>query len=225
MLETGSTSTSGEVVAAEKQNILFVVDVSGSTSGNFAGGAVGDLNNDGLSNTILDAQIASYQALSQQIADMNLDPAMVDIGIVCFSTSGAVVGTFEPGSAALDNALSGLYDGGLTNFDDALDNSVDWFAQVGATPADNNVMFFLSDGVVTEGGTQFADEMATLENTYDVQSIAVGVGNNADLNELNMIDNTLLKVPAMPIFWTAVQLLFLQTTCRKLWATQVLLKA
>jgi len=140
---------------------------------------------------------------------MNLDPAMVDIGIVCFSTSGAVVGTFEPGSAALDNALSGLYDGGLTNFDDALDNSVDWFAQVGATPADNNVMFFLSDGVVTEGGTQFADEMATLENTYDVQSIAVG----------------LLKVPAMPIFWTAVQLLFLQTTCRKLWATQVLLKA
>ncbi len=188
---TYQISSSGEVVAAEKQNILFVIDVSGSTApATFEGGSVGDLNNDGMSNTILDAQIASYLALSDQIASMNLDPSMVDIGLVCFSSTGAVVGTFEPGSSALADALSGLTDGGLTNFDSALDNSIDWFSQVEATPADNNVMFFLSDGMVTTGGTDLADEMATLTDTYDAKAIAVGVGNNADLDELNMIDNT-----------------------------------
>ena len=194
-------SSSGEVTAAQKQNILFVIDVSGSTSpATFAGGSVGDLNGDGLSNTILDAQIASYQALSAEIAAMNIDPAMVDIGLVAFSGSGVgtsgsitgdatILGTFNPGDAALDAALGNLSDSGSTNFEAALFDANAWMGSVGAGTNDNNVVFFLSDGL-NNTGSSFTDEVASLESNYDAQMIAVGVGNNADLGQLNQIDNT-----------------------------------
>ena len=194
-------SSSGEVTAAQKQNILFVIDVSGSTApATFAGGSVGDLNGDGMSNTILDAQIASYQALSAEIAAMNIDPSMVDIGLVAFSGSGVgtsgsitgdatILGTFNPGDAGLDAALAGLTDGGSTNFESALFDANSWMGSVGATTNDNNVVFFLSDGL-NNTGNSFSDEVASLDADYGAQMIAVGVGNNADLGQLNQIDNT-----------------------------------
>ena len=194
-------SSSGEVTAAQKQNIMFVIDVSGSTApATFAGGSVGDLNGDGMSNTILDAQITSYMALSAELAAMNIDPNMVDIGLVAFNGSGVgtsgsitgdaqLLGTFKPGDNSLTNALQGLTDGGSTNFEAALYDTVDWFGDVNATTGDNNVVFFLSDGL-NNTGNSFANEVSALENNYDASLIAVGVGNNADLGQLNQIDNT-----------------------------------
>jgi hypothetical protein len=48
-------------------NILYVVDISGSTTDRFAGTSVGDLNQDGSANTILDAEIASLIRLTERI--------------------------------------------------------------------------------------------------------------------------------------------------------------
>ena len=43
---------------------VFVIDVSGSTRRTAQGISVGDQNNDGLSNTILDAEIAAFKSLN-----------------------------------------------------------------------------------------------------------------------------------------------------------------
>ena len=74
-----------------KQNIVFVVDVSGSTSpAEFAGTEVGDQNGDGISNSVLDAEIAAYKALSAEIASLGLNEDKVDIGLVILDRKSVV---------------------------------------------------------------------------------------------------------------------------------------
>ena len=181
-----------------KQNIVFVVDVSGSTSpAEFAGTEVGDQNGDGISNSVLDAEIAAYKALSAEIASLGLNEDKVDIGLVIFSgnngsdQTGAseIVGTFKAGSSDLEDALNGLTDGGFTNFEAPMQQTVNWLDGVGATTADNNVVYFLSDGMQNRGG-EWEDEVAQLENSFDASIVAIGVGDNAVLSELNTVDNT-----------------------------------
>ena len=181
-----------------KQNIVFVVDVSGSTSpAQFDGTSVGDQNGDGVSNSVLDAEIAAFKALSAEIASLGLNADKVDIGLVIFSgnqgsdQSGAseIVGTFKAGSSELEDALNGLTDGGFTNLEAPMQQTVNWFGSVNATTDDNNVVYFLSDGMQNRGG-EWEDEVTELENSYDASIVAVGVGNGAVLSELNTVDNT-----------------------------------
>ncbi len=185
-----------------QQNILFVVDKSGSTGDQFAGTAVGDLNGDGIANTILDAQIASYQALSEQIAALGYPADKINIGLVVFDGSrpggdtggnitgdAQILGTFQPGSSDLSDALSSIQDGGWTNFESALFDANDWYASVDAQPDDNNVMYFLSDGA-NNTGNGYIDEVEALASDYNTKNVAVGVGSNAVLEQLNDIDNT-----------------------------------
>jgi hypothetical protein len=54
-------------VPQPQMNIVYVVDISGSTTDRFAGTSVGDLNQDGSANTILDAEIASLIRLTERI--------------------------------------------------------------------------------------------------------------------------------------------------------------
>ncbi|QPH54862.1 Ig-like domain-containing protein [Pontivivens ytuae] len=194
-----------------QQNILFVVDKSGSTGDQFAGTAVGDLNGDGVSNTILDAQIASYQALSAQIAALGYPADKINIGLVVFDGSrpggdtggnvtgdAQILGTFQPGSSDLSDALASIQDGGWTNFESALFDANDWYASVDAQTTDNNVMYFLSDGANNTGsgfgdgnpGAGVLEQVQALSSDYNTKNVAVGVGSNAVLEQLNDIDNT-----------------------------------
>ena len=191
----------GEAKAGDvpKHNILFVIDVSGSTSpAEFGGSAVGDQNGDGVENTVLDAEIAALKALSQQIADSGLTADKVDIGLVAFSgnSSGSnqngasqFLGTFNAGDAALENALEGLTDGGWTNFEAPLQSGIAWFEDQAATTDDNNIVYFLSDGYQNVGGA-FDDEAAELASRFGAEMNAVGVGTGSSLEQLNIIDNT-----------------------------------
>jgi VCBS repeat-containing protein len=209
--ETATTTFTYEIrdsfeVEPPKQNILFVIDISGSTDARFQGTPVGDLNEDGLTNTVLDAQIAALTELSEKIAALGLDATKVDLGVIAFSgsrtdltdpDSGSIeddaqlIGTFKPGDAALPEALRSLRDGGFTNFESALSEAADWYGSLGATRDDNNVLFFLSDGKDNTGtGTGYDDDVAVLENDYAVQSVAIGLGSGASLGQLNRIDNT-----------------------------------
>ena len=187
--------SAGEV---PKHNILFIVDISGSTSpAQFGGSPVGDQNGDGVSNSVLDAQIAAYKALADQIANSGLTDDKVDIGLIVFSgnngsdQTGAseMLGTFNPGDQGLTDALESLTDGGWTNFEAPLQTSVQWFEDQAATTDDENIVFFLSDGMQNRGGA-YADEVAELENRFDAAVNAVGVGTGAVLDQLNIVDNT-----------------------------------
>ncbi len=66
-------------------NILYVVDVSGSTSNRFDGAAVGDRNGDGIANTILDAEIASLSNLTERVKALGFSPDDVSITLVPFN--------------------------------------------------------------------------------------------------------------------------------------------
>ena len=155
-------------------NIAVVIDMSYSTyETKFDGTSVGDVNNDGKSNTILDAEIAAVLSLLDIIAASPiLGNDNVDIGIVVFDTQASYKGTFAPQGhyAPLNSSNDGpnpqlvadlkalqtytdpldvaKYNTGFTNFDDALDKAILYFEDEDVvTDGRNNVMVFLSDGL------------------------------------------------------------------------------
>ena len=149
-------------------NILFVIDVSGSTRKMFSGTAVGDVNGDGISNTILDAQIDSIlKAVEAIVSTPSLTNDNVNIGIVTFSTFASYAGNWPPAdenhpdaiNPGLETTLKSLRGRGYTNFDDALDKAIIYFegsdSIKGGAPDVNtrtNRMYFLSDGLPTQCG-------------------------------------------------------------------------
>lgn len=197
-------------------NICIVIDVSGSTGSAFGGTPTGDVNGDGRSNNILDAEIGSILAVLKHIAASgDLTNENVNIGLVTFSAFANYKGLFLPLdpndqtkiNPLLKAELLALRSGGTTNFDDALDKSIEFFQEA---PNDRSqLMFFLSDGIPNGGGDGDGEEPITATNnhisalTYDselqildnmgVSRLAVGVGSGSDVRDgygLAMIDNT-----------------------------------
>jgi len=224
-LEAGETTASttacvsGSVTKVGREqpyNIGIVIDVSGSTGGGFGGTPVGDVNGDGNSDTILDAEIASIIEVMDFIAAAaDLGNYNVDIGLVSFSTEATYHGRFQPSdpsdptqaNPALVAELEAMRSGGYTHFDDALDKVIEYFQEA---PTDRtNLLFFLSDGIPNVPGDgdneepvgyqnnvpaalMYDSELAILDQ-YDVQRMAIGVGSGSDIREgygLDMIDNT-----------------------------------
>jgi hypothetical protein len=147
-------------------NIGIVIDTSFSTyDSTFSGSQVGDVNGDGKHNTILDAEIAAVLALLQVILENDdLSNSNMDIGIIEFDTGGSYEGHFAPlnsDNTAVNPALKthlqsissmtsgygvGRYNKGYTNFDDALDKSIEHFSDPSVPKDRTNLMVFLSDG-------------------------------------------------------------------------------
>ncbi|HEV2565062.1 MAG TPA: vWA domain-containing protein, partial [Microvirga sp.] len=186
-------------VLQPQMNILYLVDISGSTSDTFEGTPVGDLNGDGRSNTILDAEIASLIALTGRIREMGFSPADVTITVIPFNGSadpadasaGGIVNaaTFNLGAMGeegIADHLRGLDAGGGTNFADAL-RAANARLQGLDQGGEKNFLYFLSDG---NGQGAVDAELATLNDVYGAKITALGVGGNAGLSRLNEIDNT-----------------------------------
>jgi|GEM_PF-2462883 len=76
-----------ELVQGENPDLVFVIDVSGSTGSRFGGTPVGDLNGDGREDTILDAELAGLIGLNQQLQEQGLGDD-VEISIVAFGSTG-----------------------------------------------------------------------------------------------------------------------------------------
>ena len=197
----GTTGISGSIslssVTQPIVNVLFVMDVSGSTgfaSPTFPG--VGDLNGDGDADEVIDAEIAAFRQLSDDIDALGFADTDLQVGLVTFESAGSGdteivlegVGdqSFNAGSLALDNALNVGAVGGGTDFEAALQLAIQWFN--GQPTGDVNVIYFLSDGV-HNGGT-FTDEVTTLANNFNTVNHAVGITASSDLTQLNQIDNT-----------------------------------
>lgn len=182
-----------------QMNILYLIDVSGSTWNQFKGTPVGDLNDDGRANTILDAEIAGLTALTERVRGLGFSPADVTVTIIPFNgsadptdpTEGGIVNaeTFslgQVGDEAIGNYLSGLKASGSTNFADALraaNNRLQGLDQGG----EKNVLYFLSDG---GGYGAINAELGVLKSVYGTKITALGMGKDASLSRLDEIDNT-----------------------------------
>lgn len=185
-------------------NVLYVTDVSGSTEFNSgldcdgSGDSTGDdFNNDGLAGSTLDCEISGVLALNDSLSALT----GVDGGVVPFGSSAAIADV-DPATGQqnfttpldVDNNANGIPDleevlrsldvgvvdlfsvfsvGGGTSFNAALSSMSTAFA--GQPAGENNVAFFLSDGVgslSTGAGTalQEAVDAGTIVNTYAVGS-------------------------------------------------------
>lgn len=188
-------------VLQPQMNILYMIDVSGSTSGHFEGTPVGDLNGDGRANTILDGEIASLLALTEKVRALGFSPADVTVTIIPFNENADPANVSDPdpeslnaatfslgqtGDGAIENYLRNLDAGGETNFANAL-RAASLQLQRLDQGGETNVLYFLSDG---RGEGSIDTELETLNDQYHAKIAAIGVGEDASLADLNRIDNT-----------------------------------
>ncbi|SCY32678.1 Ig-like domain-containing protein [Microvirga guangxiensis] len=190
-------------VLQPQMNILYLIDVSVSTSDRYEGDPVGDLNADGRFNTILDAEIATLMALTEKVRGLGFFPEDVSVTIIPFNGSadptdsgsssgnGVSAETFslgQTGDDAIGNYLRNLDASGGTDFADALRAANEQLQNLDQG-GEKNILYFLSDG---RGQGNFGPELAELNDRYNATISALGfsgAGENA-LGILNGIDNT-----------------------------------
>lgn len=168
-------------------NIALVIDTSGST----ANSSGSDVDGDGDVDSYLEAQQLAAKALFQSYVDAGYDPAAVEITLIEYNTDGATLGTFTlDQQGAFDTAVDDLDAGGLTNFEEGLNEVIDTWAAAGDVDnSDTNAVVFLSDGRRNRGDDG-SDERDELLADYGAKVTAIGVGVNSNLTDLNVIDNT-----------------------------------
>ena len=153
-------------LTSEDLNIALVMDTSYSTYEKTfsATNPVGDINNDGKANTILDAQVAAIEQLLVAIANSaSLRNSNSEINLISFDTAATDHGTWDPLNSENDNFNPLLMDhvksiraplnedevfasnNGFTNFDAALDAAAEYFVNT-ATAGRKNLLVFMSDG-------------------------------------------------------------------------------
>ncbi len=197
LLFAGKFAPQGGLIVGD--DAVFIIDVSGSTSNSFGGDPVGDQNSDALFDRVLDAEIAAFKALNQELIDQGLGNTS-QVSIVSFSSSATSLDmdpvapgvqlTTTPladvnsnGMRDVDEVLMGLNDGGGTNYEAALTEASSTVAAIG-TPNIN--VIFLSDGAPNVAGAH-ADEAAILVG-QGVNLRAFGVGPAVPLAQLLIID-------------------------------------
>ncbi|MBE9060905.1 Ig-like domain-containing protein [cf. Phormidesmis sp. LEGE 11477] len=181
---------------------VFVIDRSGSTSS--SSGI--DVNGDGIietisnrSDSILQAEIAAFRALNQNLIDRGLGD-VAKVSISAYNSIGVLldldpvtdgVQTFTTPSADVDNdgvldveqALDSLSSGGFTSFSAGLQQAITAVETAGTAPGGGSVIF-LSDGFSSGG----ALESETIRDTLGQNLRAFGVGTGSRLSSLQVID-------------------------------------
>jgi len=182
--QTTSSTANLEVSVAfgdlhQPMNLFYVIDISGSVDQPFVGAPVGDLNHDGRSNTILDAEIANFIGLSDRIRSLGFSPSDVTVTVVPFNGSadpadgGFAARTFNLGSAGdqgIADALTSLRAGGQTDPERALQVVIEKLHQLDPLGHEQNLVYVLSDGaeasavtaVVEVSDSGFPDRMGVI---------------------------------------------------------------
>ncbi|MGH1578802.1 beta-propeller fold lactonase family protein [Planktotalea sp.] len=182
-------------LANNDYNIVYVIDISGSMSSQFQGvETVGDANNDGASNTLMDGTIEAFGALNASL--LNAGFGTSDVSVVTFASGAS---TYFTGSVDSDiyGALTSLDDGGGTNFEAALQQTITALSSMGDG---QNVVYFMSDGG-NGTGTTFLDEVATLIDPNGLNAIinSVGLGSSSVLADLDLVDDGLANSSAVQV--------------------------
>ena len=177
------------LVTGDLPEVIFVIDVSGSTSIGFIGSdsdnPIGNQNGDDRFNTVLDGEIAAFRALNQSLIERGVGDT-ARIGIVTFN--GAVVSTWNfntPNGVESSGLWNQLQSGGSTSFPNALDAAITMFGGIGSTAPEGFTrnLIFLSDG----NGTSAVDQADDLRD-MGVHIRAFGAGAAANLPFLEEID-------------------------------------
>ena len=189
------------VFVGDPPDLVLVLDVSGSTSDHFGGTPVGDVNGDGTSDTILDAELAGLIALNQKLIDLQFGQTG-DVAIITFNSSATQLDmnpvaagvqlathpradTDDDGILDVEQVLRAIQVGGSTAFEPALQAAENTFSTLATPPGHGNVVF-LSDGFPGDSGS-FTDEVSRLE-AMGINLRAYGMGTGASLDALLVID-------------------------------------
>ncbi|MGE9296880.1 MAG: InlB B-repeat-containing protein, partial [Puniceicoccales bacterium] len=109
-----------EIIEGDTPSIVYCIDVSGSTESAFEGAPVGDINNDGIPNTILDAEIASLVTFHQILALSDLGQS-AQVAVVVFGNRGVTLDLLPgSGSATFVPPAQDLNGNGVSDVIDAL---------------------------------------------------------------------------------------------------------
>lgn len=214
MLTVAGTASVG--VLTNAGNAVYAIDVSGSTlgpigqdcNGDGTANAADDINGDGYVGSTLDCEAAGVIAVNRSLAGDSGSAA----GVVVFGDS-AVVADVNPaggqqtftglttdadqnGRPDIEDVARSLRAGGVnvftpatvgtaTNYDDALTVIAQAFA---GRAGQNNVTFFMSDGVPTtftpNGPLADVAALGVRVHTYSVGGIGPGCGNGSALKKI-----------------------------------------
>jgi len=182
------------LITGDEPIVVFVIDVSTSTRDPFTGSErVGDVNNDGLENTILDVQLQAFIDLNGELIRSGFGD-VAHVSIVAFSGNARIVlpltspNTDGNSASDVEDALRTLRFGGATNYFAALDVTRQVLDNSQADVEDQNVIF-LSDGEPNDDN--FAAIAQQLRNTgANVRAFGTSNGGDsaAQLAALQQID-------------------------------------
>lgn len=163
----------GQGTPVKNTGVVFVMDMSGSTSA-LGGACGGDLNSDGMANTILDCEVAAAKALNDTAVT---NGTVGEAGLAVFGTSGAAADVQPDSSAQLTTAPEADRNSNSVRDMDEVFRSVD-FGSIGrftyfnvgssstnflaavqkanqvaaAMTSTNKVVAFMSDGASNQSG-------------------------------------------------------------------------
>jgi hypothetical protein len=180
------TASVGQGVPVANTTLVYVVDRSGSTASTNGCGA--NQNGDGVSNSVLDCEIAAARALNEQAVAAG---TVGQVGAVFFDSAAQIkdANPVTPGLQGLTNpatdsdgdsipdieeTLRTATIGTNTNFEAAVQQACG-LVQQSTNP--NNIVVFLSDGVATEGANAI-DNLPCAPKAATFQTFAVGSGSS-----------------------------------------------
>ena len=170
---------SEQATSAINTNLLITLDISGS---------MGESANYGGLTRLEAAKQSIVELLEQYEVQGN-----VKVKIVTFSDNGATLGTTWQTITEAKVSLLTLSPQNMTNYDDALTDTMTAFAQTGKLTGAQNVAYFLSDGQPNRPsgspGINTTEEQAWTKfvNDNDIRAYALGMGTGSVASALDPI--------------------------------------
>ncbi|MDY6936688.1 MAG: lectin-like protein [Cyanobacteriota bacterium] len=175
------------IIQGEKPDVVMVVDLSWSTIlSEFQGSPVGDVNGDGAPNEILDAELAGFIALNQQLIDQGFGET-AQVGIVLFSIKGHQV-DMDPSTAGkqlVTNPAADKNGNGIPDVKELLSQIKiarnyprgPYQAYVGQTPTSIGGCYIGRRCRQPAGGTNYEPGLQLAQNTFQAVQTPSGEAN------------------------------------------------